>query len=66
MSTETEIVDPYTGYDCSELIMRMAQIAGISFSLENNNAIKHAPTEFTQGDSLKTVILFGCKDMSWQ
>ena len=32
--------DPYTGYDCSELIMRMAHIAGIDFPWKTTVAIQ--------------------------
>ncbi len=45
--------DPYTGYDCSEFIMRMAQIAGIAFPWKTTTAIKHGQRRLTQGDSLQ-------------
>lgn len=32
--------DPYSGYDCSEFIMRMAKIAGISFPWKTSTAIE--------------------------
>lgn len=48
-----EMRDPYTGYDCSELIMRMAQIAGIDFPWKTTSAIKHGQRKLTRDDLLE-------------
>ncbi len=48
-----EMRNPYTGYDCSELIMRMAQIAGINFPWKTTSAIKHAQRKLTRDDQLE-------------
>jgi NlpC/P60 family. len=45
--------DPYSGYDCSEFVMRMAQIAGIDFPWKTSMAIKNAQKELTDQDQLE-------------
>lgn len=43
----------YTGYDCSEFIMRMAQIAGIDFPWKTTWAIQANKKALTDNDSLE-------------
>ena len=43
----------YTGYDCSELVMRMAQIAGIKFPWKTTVAIRNNLQPLTQDDLLQ-------------
>ena len=45
--------DPYTGYDCSELVMRMAQIAGLNFPWKTTTAIKNSKRPLGQHDILE-------------
>jgi hypothetical protein len=45
--------DPYTGYDCSEFIMRMAHIAGIDFPWKTTSAIRHGQRKLTPSDALE-------------
>jgi hypothetical protein len=40
----------YTGYDCSEFVMRMAQIVGISFPWKTSAAIQSSKRAFTRYD----------------
>lgn len=49
--------DPYSGYDCSEFVMRMAKIAGIYFPWKTSTAIerglkKLAPTDVLQNGDI--------------
>jgi len=44
---------PYTGYDCSELVMRMAQIAGIDFPWKTSTTIKDSQQKITKNDILQ-------------
>ncbi|MBY0109650.1 MAG: C40 family peptidase [Candidatus Babeliaceae bacterium] len=45
--------DPYTGYDCSEFIMRMAKIVGINFPWKTTTSIQHGLAQFTSKDILQ-------------
>ena len=45
--------DPYTGYDCSELVMRMAQIAGLNFPWKTTTAIKNSLNPLSEIDVLE-------------
>ncbi|CAN5136452.1 hypothetical protein BH09DEP1_BH09DEP1_8170 [soil metagenome] len=45
--------NPYSGYDCSELVMRIAQIAGIDFPWKTSTAIQRALTEICPEDSIQ-------------
>lgn len=45
--------DPYTGYDCSEFVMRMAQIAGIDFPWKTTIAIQLSTRELNDTDQLQ-------------
>lgn len=44
---------PYSGYDCSELVMRMAQIAGLDFPWKTSTAIQRALKEVCSADTLE-------------
>lgn len=44
---------PYTGYDCSEFVMRMAQIAGFDFPWKTTTAIKQGLKEIEDDDPLQ-------------
>lgn len=43
----------YTGYDCSELVMRFAQIAGISFPWKTTSIIDRSLAVITNADTLE-------------
>lgn len=45
--------DPYSGYDCSEFVMRMAKIAGISFPWKTSTAIERGLKKLSASDQLK-------------
>ncbi|MBP6870287.1 C40 family peptidase [Candidatus Babeliales bacterium] len=49
----SELKNPYTGYDCSELVLRMAQIAGINFPWKTTLAIEQAQRKLTEEDTLE-------------
>jgi len=44
---------PYMGYDCSEFVMRMAQIAGLDFPWKTTVAIKSSLQKLTRHDTLQ-------------
>lgn len=44
---------PYSGYDCSEFILRMAQIAGINFPWKTSYMIQHSLNSLQRNDVLK-------------
>lgn len=44
---------PYTGFDCSSLVMRMAQIAGINFPWKTTAVIELAQAKLTTNDILQ-------------
>lgn len=48
-----EYNSPYTGYDCSELIMRMAKIVGINFPWKTSSIIALSKRELARSDSLE-------------
>ena len=43
----------YTGYDCSEFVMRMAKIAGINFPWKTTTAIQQGQRALTENDILE-------------
>jgi len=43
----------HTGYDCSEFVMRMAQIAGLNFPWKTTDMIQKAKKRLTKHDQLK-------------
>ncbi len=45
--------DPYSGYDCSELVMRMAQIAGIDFPWKTTAVIQCSKRSLNHADNLE-------------
>lgn len=45
--------DPYSGYDCSEFVMRMAKIAGISFPWKTSTAIERGLKKLSHSDQLE-------------
>lgn len=45
---------PYTGYDCSEFVMRMAQIAGLDFPWKTTTAIQRSRRSLSEDDQLET------------
>lgn len=45
--------NPYTGYDCSGLIMRMAQIAGLDFPWKTTSVMEKMLKKLTPGDKLE-------------
>lgn len=45
--------DPYSGYDCSEFVMRMAQIAGIYFPWKTTTAIERGTRMLSEQDTLE-------------
>ena len=56
--------DPYAGYDCSELVMRMAQIAGIEFLGKHQQLLNAQKEHLMIKIGWKKAILFGYKGMS--
>lgn len=51
--------DPYTGYDCSGLVMRMAQIAGLNFPWKTTVVIEKKQKPLKDTDTLE------CGDLIW-
>lgn len=49
----TEKTSPYSGYDCSEFVMRMAKIAGIEFPWKTSTAIQRSKRELNEYDQLE-------------
>lgn len=45
--------NPYTGYDASEFVMRMAKIAGIDFPWKTTTIMKESLQELTENDLLE-------------
>lgn len=45
--------NPYTGYDCSEFVMRMAQIAGLEFPWKTSAVMKQVLRELGKDDMLE-------------
>lgn len=45
--------NPYTGYDCSEFVMRMAKIAGIDFPWKTTSAIERGRRALNDQDKLE-------------
>jgi hypothetical protein len=47
------IKDPYSGYDCSELVWRMARIAGLYFPWKNTKTIEQSCKQLASKDQLE-------------
>jgi cell wall-associated NlpC family hydrolase len=45
--------DPYSGYDCSEFVMRMAQIAGVEFPWKTTKVMEESKRALAKNESLE-------------